>query len=401
MIATTLLIASVCSPPTYVEDIQPLLERHCIECHQEGEVAPMAFTDYESVAGWSAMMLEVVDSGRMPPWGANPKYGEWANARTLSTSEKELLHDWVAAGTPLGTTERLPVRAQRPAAWRLPKEPDLVFETPGFEVPATGVVEYQYFTVDPGFTQDVWVKAAEIVPGNKTVVHHCGVGIQYPEGGSFKTLFPFESSLCGYVPGGQSEDELMRNAWKLKSAVYVPAGSKLVFQMHYTPNGSKQFDKTKVGLVLAHEDEVETVPVTVAAMSLDLSIAPNSVQTYREKLPVVEQDTSLYLLTAHMHLRGRSFQFVATYPDGRTESLLDVPKYDFGWQEKYLYRNPKVIPAGTILECIATFDNTSANPVNPDPSKTVKWGEQTWDEMLNAYYVTFVPRDEYLATRKH
>ncbi len=377
------------SSVTYSNQIARIFQKHCIECHRDGEIAPFTLTNYEDAAGWAETIAEVVRNGRMPPWHANPQYGHFANARRMSDDEKQLVYQWFNAGAPQGDPAELPPPRTFVSGWRLPRKPDQVVamsEQP-FSVPAEGTVEYQYFVADPGFKEEKWVAAAEVQPGNPAVVHHAIVFIRPPDGARFKGY----GWLAAYVPGQREMvlgDGLARR---------VPAGSKLVFQMHYTPNGSPQQDVTRIGLIFADPASVRDEVVTLMALNRKFEIPPyaddHQVETSLRRFP---KDGRLLGMAPHMHFRGKSFRFVARQGD-RAEVLLDVPHYDFNWQHGY--RLAEALPLAGVdrIDCIAHFDNSEDNLVNPDPSATVRWGDQTWQEMMVGFFEVAVPVETPLA----
>jgi hypothetical protein len=370
---------------TYSNQIARILQRHCVECHRPGEIAPFSLTDYDEVVGWAKMIEEVVDQQRMPPWHADPRYGRFANARLLSAEEKQLIHQWVSGGAPRGEPEQLPEPRQFTSGWRLPRQPDLVLPMRNrpFQVPAEGIVEYQYFVVDPGFEQETWVSGAEIIPGNRAVVHHAIVFIRPPDGVSLRGI----GWLTAYVPG-----QTLRSA-STGQATRVPAGSKLVFQMHYTPTGSQQQDLTKVGLLLMDRKDVTEEIITQVAIDRDFEIPPRAanhrVVSTISRFPA---HGKLLAIAPHMHLRGKSFRFVA-HQGGQSDVLLHVPRYDFNWQTAYQLETPRELVDGLSIECIAEYDNSADNLSNPDPDATVHWGDQTFEEMFLAYFAIAIPLD--------
>lgn len=374
------------SPVTYSNQVARLLNKHCVECHREGEIAPFELTSYEEVSGWADMMEEVVRTQRMPPWHANPEHGGFANARGMSEEEKELLYEWVRQGAPEGNPADLPSMPEYVTGWRLPQEPDLVVDMrrEPFTVPAEGVIEYQYFAVDPEFEEDMWVKAADVVPGSRAAVHHVIVFISPPENKRRRGM----GFLAAYVPG-QSAFEYAPGQGRL-----IPAGSKLIFQMHYTPIGSEVEDMSKLGLVFAKPDEVKEEVVSLIAINEKFEIPPHAknhrVDATRDHWPT---DATLLSMAPHMHLRGKAFRVTGRWPDGKEEILLDVPNYDFNWQNGYALADPLAMPKDFELLCTAHYDNSVKNLANPDPSSAVRWGDQTWDEMMIAFFDVAVPRD--------
>lgn len=372
---------------TWSNQISRLFQKRCVECHRDGDIAPFSLTNFEEVAGWGETIAEVIEDNRMPPWHANPKHGHFANDRHLSQEEKQLVYQWVADGTPEGDPKELPEPRTYPTGWQLPQKPDRVIDMRDepFHVPAAGTVRYQYFSVDPGFQEDKWIKMAEVQPGNRSVVHHILVIVRPPNGVRRGGLERSEW-LAGYVPG------LRAKQYPEGHAKLIPAGSELVFQVHYTPNGSPQEDLSRVGLIFAKPDEVKKAIVTTKAVNHRLRIPPKEdnhrVEATSGSLPV---DVELLGMMPHMHLRGKSFTYEAVYPDGKRETLLDVPAYDFNWQTGYLLEEPKTFPAGTRMHCVAHFDNSQFNLANPDPTITVGWGDQTWNEMMIGYFDIAVP----------
>lgn len=381
------------SPITYSNQIARVLQKHCVECHRDGEIGPFALTEYEEVVGWGEMIEEVVSTQRMPPWNANPEHGEFLNARVMSDDERQLVYDWVQAGAPEGNPADLPAEREFVSGWRLPQEPDMVIPMSDkpFHVPAEGVVEYQYFAADPGFEEDTWIAASDVVPGERNVVHHVIVFISPPERRGRRGL----GWLAAYVPG-QSSMQLPPGQGRL-----VPAGSKLIFQMHYTPNGSPQQDLTKIGLVFAEPETVEEEIVTLVALEEKFEIPPQDdnyqVATTRRHWPAAGR---LLAMSPHMHVRGKSFRFEAIWPDDRREVLLDIPNYDFNWQNSYQLATPIDIPEGFAVKCIAHYDNSEQNLVNPDPNAVVRWGDQTWNEMMIGFFEVAVPRGYWESRQK-
>lgn len=313
----------------------------------------------------------------MPPWHANPKFGEFANDAKMAKAEIELLAQWLKNGVPEGDNNDLPKPRVFQDGWALGK-PDVVLRVPKpIDVPATGVINYQYATIDPGFTEGKWVRASEVRPGERTVVHHILVFIHPPGGDPVMRLFGvgFES-LGGYVPGAPPMD--------LADGVarYIPPGAKLTFQIHYTPDGVARKDQSEIGLYFAEPDSVDYTMQTIVAAELNLRIPATEPDHHVEAAHRISHDMALHTLTPHMHYRGKSFRYEATYPNGTREVLLDVPNYDFNWQNTYRLKEPKFLPEGTLLRCVAKFDNSENNLANPDPNIVVGWGEQTWQEMM-------------------
>ena len=370
---------------TYSNQISRLMQKHCVECHRPGEIAPFTLTDYQEVAGWADMMVEVTQSRQMPPWHATPEHGHFSNDRSMTAEEIELIKKWAEAGAPEGNRSELPEPVQFTEGWQLPRQPDQVVwmsEKP-YEVPADGVVKYQYFQVDPGFTEDKWVTAAEIIPGNRAVVHHVIV-FMHTDG---KVMDEEQQMLKAYVPGLRST-ELPKGMAKK-----VPKGAKFVFQMHYTPNGTATEDRTQIGLCFANPDEITHSVRTAVLINRRFKIEPElDNQAFETRTFTVPVEMQLLSLSPHMHLRGKSFHYELTTPDGKTETLLDVPHYDFNWQTSYFLTEPLILAKGTKLNGFGAFDNSRGNLANPDPTATVTWGEQSWDEMLLGYFDIAIDR---------
>jgi peroxiredoxin len=372
------------SPVTFSNQISRIFNQHCVECHRPGEIGPFALTDYKEVAGWAATIAEVVAAGRMPPWHANPKYGKFADDRSLSSDEKRLIAEWVAAGAPEGSREQLPEsRKFLASGWQLSREPDAIIpmSSAPFTVPAEGLLDYQFFTVDPGYREDKWFVAAEIMPGNRSVVHHLSVFAFVKD--ELEALLDGTSDgyLVAYVPGMRAK------SYPEGMAKRIPAGSKLVFQVHYTPNGSEQLDCSKLGLLFVDPGSVQYEVLTGSVIQRTLVIPPR-VAHYRVSGKSVRSPRESYLLSMmpHMHLRGASFNYEILYPNGKIATLLDVPSYDSNWQTSYRLLEPLALPAGSRLRGSASFDNSEDNLNNPDPSKTVRWGLQSRDEMMVGYF---------------
>ena len=365
---------------TYANQVSRILNDRCVSCHRSGEVAPFSLTDYDEVIGWAEMIVEVVDDQRMPPWHANPKHGSFKNDVSLSSKEKSLLKTWVENGAPMGNERDLPEPPQFVEGWQIGK-PDAVFQMRKrpYRVPATGVIPYKHFVVDPGFKEDKWIKSAEIRIGNRAVVHHVIVGIQDRDRRRTHGEIPSEW-ITAAAPG--SPPLTLNDGFAKK----IPAGTKLIFQMHYTPNGTAQTDVTSVGFKFVDESSVKKVVGTREIINERLRIPPGEDNHKVEAKHRFRADALVLKLFPHMHLRGKSFRYTAKYPDGESEILLDIPHYDFNWQNGYEFESPKLMPKGTVIHCVAHYDNSSKNFANPDPTRTVGWGDQTWDEMMIGYF---------------
>jgi len=378
------------SPVTWSKQISRIFQRHCQSCHRPGEIAPFPLLSYDEVQGWEAMIQEVVQQNRMPPWTADSRAGQFANDSRLSDDEKRLIDTWVAHGSPEGDPDELPPPKPFVAGWRI-GQPDAVLymDDRPFDVPAEGVVEYQYFVVDPDFAGDRWIKAAEYRPGNPAVVHHINVFLLPAEkGDQFERDELTNDLLWGFAPG------VPPTVLPSGMAIHLPRGTRLVFQLHYTPNGTPQQDRSYMGLVFADPSEVRKQVRTVLAVNTKFEIPPGAANHLVESWYDFDRDALLISMIPHMHLRGKSFRYVAHYPDGSREELLDVPRYDFNWQNTYVLSKPKLIPARTRIQCEATFDNSEDNLANPDPESPVRWGDQTWDEMMIGYLQIAVAKEK-------
>jgi peroxiredoxin len=374
---------------TYTKHIAPLIQKHCQECHREGQVGPMELLDYEAVVSWAGTIREVVEEGRMPPWYADPKYGKWINDRRLSKEERATLLAWIDNGTPKGDEKDLPAPRKFSSDWVIGK-PDVVFRMPrAFEVPAEAPkfgIPYKRFIVPTNFTEDRWVERAESRPGAPEVVHHIVIFI-LPPGVGFRPDMP-GVVLAGTAPG---EMPLMLEPGFAKK---IPAGSRLMFEMHYTPNGRAQSDCSEVGLVFAKKPvrhRVMTFPIDNRWFTTGWLRIPAGADNHPiEAVHEFKEDVHLMSFMPHMHLRGKDFLYEAILPNGKRETLLSVPRYNFNWQTLYRPVDPIPLPKGSKLRCLAHYDNSAKNPNNPDPSKPVYWGDQTWEEMMLGwidYYV--------------
>jgi peroxiredoxin/mono/diheme cytochrome c family protein len=388
------------SEVTYTNQIARVLQQRCVECHRKGQIAPFALMDYDEVAGWGEMIAEVVEDQRMPPWHANPEHGVFANENLLTEQEKDLINRWVEAGCPEGDKADLPEAREFADNWFMPQQPDMVIEMRDepFDVPAEGVVDYQNFVVDPGFTEDKWIKMAECMPGNRQVVHHIVVFVLPPQPQAGKAGARRRGSrggvdptrgfnlLEGYAPGTQPM------VYPKGMAKRIPAGAKLVFQLHYTPCGSPQQDLSKMGLMFVDEDEEITHEVATTNTGTTKFLIPAGDDNYRvDARKTFDRDTLMLSYYPHMHLRGKSMQYSVTYADGKKETLIDVPQYDFNWQVYYILAEPKMFPKGTEMHVTAHYDNSESNLANPDPSIDVDYGDQTWDEMMFGWYTAAFP----------
>ncbi len=381
-------------PATFYKDVLPVLQQHCQACHRAGEPGPMALFEYGETKQWANAILKAVTSRQMPPWYADPSIGHFANDRSLSESDIHVITSWIAAGAPPGDPKDKPTPAHWVEGWTI-GHPEVIFQTPAaFNVPASGVVPYQYVIVPTHFARDTWVRLAEVRPGDRAHTHHIVVSVREPGSNWLATepvgvpfaLGPHDHGggipgefLAGYGPG--AVPELLAPG----QAKLVKAGSDLVFQLHYTTNGQVGCDQSRIGLILAHEPPRQRV-LMLAAANIRFEIPPGDPDYQVDARITLHSASTLVSLLPHMHLRGKSFEFRVVFLDGRTETLLRVPHYTYNWQISYYLAAPLQLPPGATIECTAHFDNSAANPLNPDPSRAVRFGPQSWDEMMIGYF---------------
>ena len=361
---------------SYAKQIAPLLADNCVTCHRTGGIGPFPMNSYAVVQGFSPMIREVILTRRMPPWHADPHVGTFEGARALTKEQAQTLVPWIEAGSPRG--EGPDPLAQMNNQW--PQwvfgEPDLVVKLPAFDVPATGTVDYQRHVIANTTGRDIWIRASDTLPGDRTVVHHVLVGVYDPKLPERERMVRATSGELGaYVPGNGPA------MYPAGTGVLVPKDCSFAFQMHYTTSGKATRDETRVGFYFAKEPpqyEFKTAVLFKPTIQI-----PANTKAYTDSTTYeFPREAMVYSFTPHAHYRGSASNFVARYPDGREELMLSVPKYDFNWQTTYSLTKPKVIPAGTLIVHSTTYDNSSQNPANPDPNRVVPWGEQSWDEML-------------------
>lgn len=366
--------AALLSDNAYAKVIAPLILDHCVRCHQPGGIAPFALSSHRKVRGWADMIREVLLTRRMPPWQADPAHGEFANDFSLSGDERRAFLQWLEAGAPAGTggdplAEHLP----KATKWTL-GTPDHVLEIPDQKVPAEGIIDYRYLTFTSPFERDVWVRAMDVQPGDHEVLHHLIAYILFERDGQEQRRW-----LAGYAPGSEAE------AFPTGTAIRLGRGEKLLIELHYTASGRATVDRSRVAFYLT--DDPSPIPLrTGIFIDQEIRIPPGArAHPHRQEIEV-RRDGILFSLFPHMHFRGRSMRFGVRYPDRSTEILLSVPAYNFNWQRGYHLKTPKRIPAGSTLFLEATWDNSALNPANPDPTRTVTWGEQSFDEMFFGTY---------------
>lgn len=392
------------SPPTFYKDILPILQDKCQSCHRSGEAAPMPLVTYEQTRPFAVKIAAAVDMKMMPPWFADPRYGKFSNDPSLSAEQIATVGAWADAGAPAGDPRDAPVAPRWSAGWNIP-QPDVVVKmAKPVPIPARGAVEYTYEIVPTHFTDDQWVQMVEVRPSSAAHVHHAVVYIRPPDSQWLRHApvgEPFTASMLSdpeerreahettsdlllvYAPGSAPD------RWSDGMAKYIPAGSDLVFQMHYTTNGEAASDESRVGLVFAKRPPKQRV-VTLQLNNHALLIPPGAEDFRVEVQGTLPNDATLLSLFPHMHLRGKRFEYDIVHDDGSVEPLLQV-NYHFHWQLSYKLAVPRELKAGTKLRAVAWYDNSKNNPHNPDPDKLVTWGDQTSQEMMVGFFDVAIP----------
>jgi hypothetical protein len=377
---------------TFHKNVEPILQARCQGCHRPGEAAPMSLLTYSDARPWAKSIKQAVLIRKMPPWSADGSVGHFRNDRRLSQSEIDTLAGWVDGGAPEGNPKDAPAALQFSEGWAIGK-PDMVLEMPtAYDVPAQGTVDYQWILI-PAFKEDKWIQAFEVRPGNRAIVHHVAAfwrragspwmadakpGIPTPKPSAVSENGSADGIIAEYVPG------IPPLVLPKGYAMRLPAGADIMLQVHYTPNGTATTDRSSVGFIFAPEKpEYQVITYGMAAPAL--KIPPFEANYEAKASATFGIDVRLLGINPHMHLRGKSSEITITYPDGRNEPLLRVPKYDFNWQITYEPEGDIRLPAGARLDAVSYFDNSRNNPFNPDPSKEVHWGDQTSDEMMAVF----------------
>jgi hypothetical protein len=378
---------SASAPPkpnmTFTRDVAPILYSRCIECHRAGEIAPMSLVTYQEARPWARSIKQRVVERSMPPWSADPHYGKFSNDPSLSQREIDTIVAWVDAGSPRGDDRDMPATPKFVEGWTIGK-PDVVLSMQEeHAIPADGTVPYLYFTIPTGFKEDKWIQAMEIRPGNRSVVHHV-IAFAPDPGASRRGNAAGEAQQGRGQLGGITPNKT-GVVFAPGTARLIKAGSNIVFQMHYTTNGEATKDRTSIGLIFAKEPPTRTL-ATGNALNARFVIPPGESNHEVKSSTTFKEDVHLTSFMPHMHFRGKDFTYTAVYPDGRSEILLQVPKYDFNWQLTYVLEKPVALPKGTRLDCVAHFDNSTRNKFNPDPTREVRWGDQTWEEMMIGWF---------------
>src|SRR5256885_6107 len=378
---------------TFNKDVLPILQKNCQGCHRPGEVAPMSFLTYKDARPWAKAMKAAVVNRQMPPWFAEPAYGHFANDRTLSDSEIKTLVAWADAGAVEGDAKDKPAPISFHDGWNI--KPGMIIEMPkDYEIPATGTVNYQNILVKVNFPEDVWVVAAEMRPGNPQVLHHGRVFVRPPSSNFMKDAVPGEAyettsvgaqgteppeTLGKFNPGLGSQDFSL-----FESAKFVPKGSDLVFNLHYTSIGKPAKDRSRVGLVLSKNPPKLRYFMHNGPTAANLAIPAHAGNAEIVSEMTTNTDIKLVYLQPHMHPRGKDYELRVIYPGGKSETVFKA-KWDFNWQLGYDFAQPLSLPKGTRIVGIAHYDNSANNKFNPDPEKLVVWGDQNWEEMQNCF----------------
>jgi hypothetical protein len=437
--------AAANAAPTFSKDVAPILYANCTSCHRPGEIAPMSLMTYKDARPWAKAIATKVADGTMPPWHADPQFGTFANARRLTDAQKNTIARWVSAGAPEGNAAELPPAPTYNDGWNI-GQPDVVLSMQeDYPIPATGDVPYQYFEVPANFAEDRFIQSWEIRPGDRAAVHHIIVSTRPPadvlaqqmkqqqqamlnrmfgkpaDPATPRPLPMFSLACCFEIPAGQTGGKPLppeqRKAagpedrprppgtgpsvggyvpgnsvrtFPEGTAMRLPKGYSLVFQMHYTTYGKPTKDRSKVALKFA-TTKPSIVLNTATIINASLAIPPGAPLHQVDAEMTINREIMLYSLVPHTHVRGKKWHYEAIYPDGRKEVILSVPKYDFNWQHEYVFETPLKIPAGTKIHATAWYDNSTGNKSNPDPTKTVMWGDQTWEEMMYTSLTFYMP----------
>jgi hypothetical protein len=394
--------------PTFSKDVAPILYKNCTHCHRDGEIAPMPLLTYEDARPYAKAIVDEISDGAMPPWHADPKVGRFKNDRRLSDTDRATLLAWAKNGAPKGNPADLPPAPKYVEGWQI-GEPDAVLQMPvEYKVPEKGQIEYEYFEIPTNFTEDKWIQAIEVRAGNRSVVHHVIVFTRSPQPERRPTGIRFAAGMetpredpaapkvkgVGLFPRPQRTGAMIGGfapgtsamVYEPGSALLIRAGSTIVLQMHYTANGKGATDRTRIGLLFAKEPPARELRYgTLINGAFTIPAGAQNHEVVAEMTTTA--DISLRQLLPHTHLRGKDWHYTATYPDGRTEPILSVPRYDFNWQTDYVFAEPLKLPRGTTIRAVAHYDNSTANRANPNPKADVKWGDQTWEEMMFTSFV--------------
>jgi hypothetical protein len=405
LVAFPALVTAQTRTVTYHEDVVPVLQKRCQACHRPGEAAPFSMLTYRDTRPWASAMKRAVVSRQMPPWHADPAVGHFKNDRRLTQEEIDTISRWADNGAPEGDAQKAPAALAFLDGWNI-GQPDKILEMPeAFSVPAKGTIDYQWIVLPTGLEKDTWLEGVEVRPGDRSVVHHviafyrrpgsnwlvdAKPGIPTPKGSGDSEAGMSDGAIGGYVPGFPAARLAPGRA------ILLPAGSDIVLQVHYNATGKATTDRTKVGMVFARTDVTER-SFQIGLANPGFVIPPGAANHPVDAEITVDSDVRVIGFTPHMHLRGKSFEFRAVLPDGTREVLVRVPKYDFNWQLTYDLAEERVFPKGTKFEATAIFDNSANNKFNPDPNASVRFGDQTWDEMMVGFIDIAISTDQDLA----
>ena len=401
---------------TFYKDVLPILQKNCQSCHRPGQIAPMSFLDFQTTRPWARAIRAAVITKKMPPWFADPQYGHFANDRSLKQDDIDTIVKWIDAGAPEGDLKDAPAPVRWPeGGWAI--KPDFILDFPEYTVPATRIMEWTTITIPNPFKEDTWITSVEILPDHYDVNHHMGV-LMTPRTPDTKYYVPqwvdkkrdeaghelprprSETAarsqvgpllIASWVPGQEPRDFRPFDAGML-----IPANMDLVVQLHYTPNGKEVVDRPRVGFTLAKSPPKNQYVVYITAAPSDAeSFAIPPYADNWESPPaesVFNEDVQIVGMMPHMHVRGKDMTFRLEYPDGRQEVILRLPRYDFNWQIHFVPSTALRVPKGTKLVVTAHFDNSPRNKFNPDPSRTVYYGDQTWEEMMQGWVAVVVDK---------
>jgi len=388
--------------PTFSKDVAPILYQNCTSCHRAGEIGPMPLVSFNDARPWAKAIANRVADGTMPPWHADPAHGQFLNDRRLSETDRDTIVKWASSGAPEGKPSDLPAVPKFAEGWQI-GTPDTIWSMQeDYPIPASGTIEYKNFEVPTNLTEDKWAEAIEVRPGNRSVVHHVIVylvdpkpvrapqaftpaaGMRRPadapktEKGAEPNDRPMPKQptgwLTGYAPGQSVR------VYQPGTALRVPAGSTLIIQEHYTATGKETTDRTRIGIKWAMEAP-KTIVDVATLQNGNFKLPAGAPDTRVDAELTLKEDVTVWSILPHTHMRGKKWEVTATYPDGRSELILNVPKYDFNWQTDYIFKQPLNMPKGTKIRTSAWYDNSPANKANPDATKDVYWGDQTWEEM--------------------
>jgi mono/diheme cytochrome c family protein len=372
---------------TYYKQVSRIIQENCVSCHRAGGIAPFALETYDQVTRAQRVIEHVVRERRMPPWFASPEHGRFANDRSLPAESRDALLKWIESGAPAGDPADAPPPLKFVDDWNI-GHPDLVLELPdAVAIPAAGEIPYQYMSVPSGFTEDRWIAAVEVRPTAPSVAHHVLTTLRVPHPNDPNNLVAHGSGAFGgvdgyfalMVPGSAG---LVYGEGRAKR---VPAGAHIQFQLHYTADGHETHDRSQIGLVFAEGPPREEV-VTASAFNTRFVIPPGAKDYEVSGDFRFFEDGQVLSFMPHTHVRGVRFRYELIRADGSREIVLDLPNYDFNWQLDYILAEPLQVRAGDALRATGWFDNSADNPANPDPTARVRFGEQTWEEMMIGYF---------------